>query len=192
MAIKKKSIANILSTKEEVELLTLLEKRFAANRNRHPKLTWTAVRNTLEQRTDCLWSLHQMEITGGEPDVVGYDEKTKNFLFMDCSAETPKGRRSLCYDKEGLESRKDFPPAGNAIDTAKEMGITLLTEEEYRYLQQFGPLDSKTSSWLLTPEAIRKHGGALFGDYRYAHVFIYHNGAQSYYAGRGFRGVLRV
>ncbi|WP_374757811.1 DUF4256 domain-containing protein [Telluribacter humicola] len=181
-----------LSPEERDELLRTLKTRFEKNRKRHEGLEWPQVQAKLEASPDKLWSLHLMESTGGEPDVVGQASQTGDYLFYDCSAESPKERRSVCYDLEGLESRKDHPPADNAVDMAAAMGIKLLTEEQYRELQLYGNFDMKTSSWLQTPAAIRKLGGALFGDRRYDHVFVYHNGAQSYYAARGFRGLLRV
>lgn len=181
-----------LAPNQKEELLNILKSRFENNTNRHENLEWKNVQAKLEANSEKLWSLQQMEETGGEPDVVGYDEATDEFIFFDCSAESPAGRRSTCYDLEGLESRKQHKPDHNAMDMATEMGVELLTEQQYRYLQKLGKFDTKTSSWLQTPEKIRKLGGALFGDYRYDHVFIYHNGAQSYYAARGFRGVLRV
>ncbi|MGV8837861.1 DUF4256 domain-containing protein [Cellvibrio sp.] len=173
-------------------LLTVLQSRFEKNMNRHKGLDWTKVQAKLEIDVKKLSSLNEMEATGGEPDVVGFDKKTGEFIFYDCSVETPKGRRSVCYDREGLESRKEHKPENNALDMAAAMGIELLTEEQYRDLQQLGEFDLKTSSWIQTPTAIRKLGGALFADRRYDCVFVYHNGAQSYYAVRGFRGVLRV
>lgn len=174
------------------ELLNTLKARFEQNMNRHKGLEWPKVQARLEANAEKLWSLHEMEITGGEPDVVGFDKKTGEYLFYDCSAESPKGRRSVCYDLEALESRKEHKPQNSAIGMAAEMGIKLLTETQYRELQQLGKFDSKTSSWVATPAGIREHGGAIFGDWRYGHVFIYHNGAESYYAARGFRGSLRV
>ncbi len=174
------------------ELLEVLEKRFAGNMNRHQDLSWEDVKSKLENASRKLSSLSEMEGTGGEPDVVGFDKDSNEFIFMDCSAESPAGRRSTCYDLEGLLSRKQHRPENNAVDMAAEMGIELLTEEEYRHLQQFGEFDAKTSSWLKTPKEIRELGGAIFGDFRYGKVFVYHNGAQSYYAARGFRGVLKV
>src|SRR5690606_26551507 len=162
------------------------------NRNRHTDLDWSRVREKLEANTDKLWSLHEMERTGGEPDIVDYDKNTDEYIFYDCSAESPKGRRSVCYDREALDARKEFKPENNAVGMAADMGIELLTEEQYRKLQKLGPVDTKTSSWLVTPPEIRKLGGALFGDFRYNTVFIYHNGVQSYYAARGFRGSVRV
>ncbi len=159
---------------------------------RHKGLAWTKVQESLVANTEKLWSLHEMESTGGEPDVVGHDKKTGEFVFYDCSEESPKGRRSICYDREGLESRKEHKPENNAIDMAAAMGVELVTEEQYRALQKLGVFDEKTSSWVKTPDDIRKLGGALFCDRRYGTVFVYHNGAQSYYAARGFRASLRV
>lgn len=181
-----------LLPEQREELLSTLKARFEKNRNRHTGLEWANIQAKLEANTEKLWSLHEMEKTGGEPDVVGYDKKTGEYLFYDCSAETPKGRRSICYDREALESRKENKPQNNAIDMASAMGIELLTEEQYRALQQLGNFDTKTSSWLKTPSEIRKLGGAIFADFRYGQVFVYHNGAESYYAVRGFRGQLRV
>jgi hypothetical protein len=182
----------MISEKEGAELLKVLKSRFEKHGNRHNGIEWSAVQARLEANREKLWSLQQMEATGGEPDVVGQDKKTGEYLFYDCSVESPKGRRSLCYDREALDSRKEFKPANNAVDMAAAMGIELLTEEQYRMLQELGKFDLKTSSWLQTPAAIRKLGGAIFADFRYDHVFIYHNGASSYYAARGFRGALRV
>jgi hypothetical protein len=181
-----------LFQKQQEELLQIVKARFEKNRNRHKNLEWEKVQAKLQANHEKLWSLYEMERTGGEPDVVGHDEKTGEYIFYDCSAETPKGRRSLCYDREALDSRKEFKPENSAIDLASEMGIEILTEEEYRELQQLGKFDTKTSSWILTPSDIRKLGGAIFADFRYNTVFIYHNGASSYYAVRGFRGKLRV
>ena len=181
-----------MKAKERDALLDILKARFEKNMNRHKGLAWDKVQAKLEANTKKLDALHEMEQTGGEPDVVGYDKKTGEYIFYDCSAETPKGRRSVCYDREGLESRKEHKPANNAIDMAAAMGIDLLTEEQYRELQQLGTFDTKTSSWLKVPPEIRKLGGAIFGDSRYGRVFVYHNGAQSYYSSRGFRGLLRV
>ena len=181
-----------MKAQERDELLRTLKTRFEKNMNRHKGLEWAKVQGRLETNAEKLQSLHEMERTGGEPDVVGHDEKTGEYIFYDCSAESPKGRRSVCYDREGLESRKENQPENNAIDMAAAMGIELLTEEQYRELQKLGELDVKTSSWVKTPSEIRKLGGALFCDRRYNHVFVYHNGAQSYYAARGFRGSLRV
>ena len=174
------------------ELLETLKARFEQNMNRHKGLSWADVEKKLSAKADKLSSLNKMEETGGEPDVVGQDKKMGEYRFVDCSAETPRGRRSLCYDREALASRKENKPKGNALDTAAAMGIEVLTEDEYRELQKLGPFDTKTSSWVMTPSAIRKLGGALFCDRRYDHVFVYHNGAESYYAARGFRGGLRV
>ncbi|HLL91182.1 MAG TPA: DUF4256 domain-containing protein [Tepidisphaeraceae bacterium] len=174
------------------DLLRTLEARFEAHAHRHKGIGWAAVRARLEASADKLRSLGEMEATGGEPDVVGHDRKTGEYLFVDCSAESPAGRRSLCYDREGLESRKEHRPAGSAVDVAAAMGVELLTEEQYRDLQALDPFDGKTSSWLKTPAGIRDLGGAIFGDLRFGRVFVYHNGAQSYYAARGFRGLLRV
>jgi len=173
-------------------LLELLKKRFENNTHRHKEIDWTNVRAKLLESPEKLWSLQEMENSGGEPDVVYYDQQKDEYLFVDCSPETPKGRRSLCYDRDALESRKDHPPKNSAIDLANEMGIELLTEEQYFQLQQIEELDLKTSSWIATPAEIRKLGGALFADRRYGRVFIYHNGAQSYYAVRGFRCCLRI
>ncbi len=181
-----------ISPEQIQELLGVLKARFEKNLNRHQDLKWDKVQAKLEANPDKLWSLYEMERTGGEPDVVAFDEKKGEFIFYDCSAESPAGRRSICYDLEGQESRKEFKPATNALDMANAMGIELLTEEQYRELQKLGKFDSKTSSWLKTPVEIRKFGGAIFGDFRYGHDFIYHNGVQSYYAARGFRGLLRV
>lgn len=181
-----------LSSEQSEKLLKTLEARFEENMHRHKGMAWAKVRAKLEAHPEKLWSLNEMERTGGEPDVVAFDKKSGEFVFHDCSPETPNGRRSVCYDREGLESRKEHRPANTAIDMATEMGIQVLSEDDYRALQKFGPFDEKTSSWLLTPPAIRQHGGAIFGDYRYGQVFIYHNGAQSYYAARAFRGSLRV
>lgn len=183
---------NKLSEEEGEALLKVLKDRFEKNKVRHKGIDWVDVQARLEGNREMLWSLQQMEITGGEPDVVGWDKKTGEYIFYDCSAESPKGRRSLCYDREALDSRKEFKPENNAIDMAAEMGIELLAEDQYRELQKLGKFDMKTSSWLQTPVAIRKLGGAIFADFRYDHVFIYHNGASSYYAARGFRGALRV
>ena len=180
-----------LSSEQRAELILLLKARFEQHLHRHKNLDWADVEARL-QRSEKLWSLHEMETTGGEPDVVDQDQQTGEFIFYDCASESPKGRRSCAYDREGLESRKEHRPKINAIDMAADMGIDILTEDQYRILQQLGNFDTKTSSWLKTPAVIRKHGGAIFGDFRYEHVFIYHNGAQSYYAARGFRGSLRV
>ncbi len=181
-----------LSAKQRAELLMVLSERFEANEKRHKGIRWADVEAKLLATPAALWSLSEMERTGGEPDVVGFDKKTGEFIFFDCSAESPTGRRSLCYDRDALEERKENKPKGNAVDVAAAMGIKLLTEEQYRELQKLGEFDLKTSSWLQTPVDIRKLGGAIFGDRRYDKVFVYHNGAQSYYAARGFRGSLRV
>ncbi|MBL7923469.1 MAG: DUF4256 domain-containing protein [Bacteroidia bacterium] len=174
------------------ELLNTLKKRFEQNMKRHPGMKWEQVLARLEKKADKLPALAAMENSGGEPDVIALDAKTGEYLFVDCSKESPAGRRSLCYDREGLESRKEHPPENTAIDLAAAMGIELLTEEQYSMLQQHDHFDLKTSSWLKTPAAVRKLGGAIFGDFRYGRVFVYHNGAQSYYAARGFRGLLKV
>jgi uncharacterized protein DUF4256 len=181
-----------LSPEQYSALLKALKIRFEKNMNRHKDLEWANVQAKLEATTEKLWSLHEMERTEGEPDVVGYDKKTNEYIFYDCSAESPKGRRSVCYDREALESRKEHKPQNSAVAMAAAMGITILTEDQYRELQQLGNFDMKTSSWIVTPSEIRKLGGAIFADYRYGNVFIYHNGADSYYAARGFRGWLRV
>jgi hypothetical protein len=181
-----------LSKKQREELLRILKARFEKNMDRHKSLEWAKVQAKLEANAGKLWSLNEMEKTGGEPDVVGHDKKTGEYIFYDCSAESPKERRSLCYDREALESRKENKPKGSALDMASAMGIELLTEEQYRELQKLGEFDTKTSSWVKTPSAIRKLGGALFCDRRYDTVFVYHNGAESYYAARGFRGLLKV
>jgi len=184
--------ARELSSKQREELFRTLKARFEKNRNRHKGLEWDKARAKLEANPGKLWSLHEMERTGGESDVVGHDKKTGEYIFYDCSAESPQGRRSVCYDREGLESRKEHRPENSAMDMAEAMGIEILTEEQYRALQTLGEFDTKTSSWVKTPAAIRKLGGALFCDRRYGHVFVYHNGAQSYYGARAFRGCLRV
>ena len=180
------------STKDREELLRALKARFEKNMSRHKGLDWANVQAKLEANAEKLWSLNEMERTGGEPDVVAHDKKTGEYVFYDCSAESPKGRRSVCYDREALESRKENKPEDNALGMAAGMGIELLTEEQYRELQKLGKFDTKTSSWVKTPADIRKLGGALFCDRRYDTVFVYHNGAESYYAARGFRGSLRV
>src|SRR2546426_8560642 len=180
-----------LSPKQREELLNTLKARFEKNMNRHKGLEWAKVQAKLEADTGKLWSLNEMERTGGEPDVVGFDKKTGEYIFYDCSAESPKGRRSVCYDREALEARKEHKPKDSAMDMAAAMGIDLLTEEQYRELQKLGEFDTKTSSWVKTPADIRKLGGALFCDRRFGRVFVYHNGAQSYYSGRAFRGSLR-
>ena len=181
-----------LSKKQHQEILGVLKARFAKNMPRHHGLEWAALEEKLLENPEKLRSLHEMETTGGEPDVIGQDDKTGEYIFYDCSAQSPAGRRSLCYDREALESRRENNPANNAIDMATAMGIELLTEGEYRNLQKLGTFDTKTSSWIKTPVAIRRLGGALFCDRRYDTVFVYHNGAESYYAARGFRGSLRV
>ena len=181
-----------LSKKQHEELLAALKARFEKNKDRHKGLEWAQVQRKLEANPQKLWSLHEMEKTGGEPDVVGHDMKTGEYIFYDCSPESPKGRRSFCYDRAALQSRKEFKPKNNALDSASAMGIELLSEEQYRELQKLGEFDAKTSSWVNTPSAIRKLGGALFCDRRFDTVFVYHNGAESYYAARGYRGWLRV
>jgi hypothetical protein len=180
-------------TKQQIEkLLILLEDRFEKNMHRHKGLKWADVLKRIEGKNKTLIALNAMEETGGEPDVVSYDKKSGEFIFIDCSAESPKGRRSICYDRKALNSRKEHKPANSAMDMAEEMGIEMLNEDEYRELQQFEKFDTKTSSWLKTPDAIRKLGGAIFADFRYGQVFVYHNGAESYYGARGFRGKLKV
>lgn len=183
---------NKLTASQSKELLDILKARFEKNAKRHKGIAWTDVESKLNKHAEKLWSLNEMEMTGGEPDVVGMDKKTGEYLFFDCAAESPKGRRSICYDHEALESRKEHKPANSAVNMAADMGIELLNEEQYRMLQTLGAFDLKTSSWIQTPDAIRKLGGAVFCDRRYDTVFLYHNGAESYYAARGFRGVLRV
>jgi hypothetical protein len=185
-------LAKGLSPDQHKKLLSLLKARFEKNVNRHKGFQWAKIQAKLEAKPEKLWSLNEMERTGGEPDVVGHDEKTDEYFFCDCSAESPNGRRSVCYDREGQEARKEFKPNRNATDMAAAMGIELLTEEQYRVLQELGNFDTKTSSWVKTPHVVRKLGGALFADRRYGRVFVYHNGAQSYYAVRGFRGSLKV
>ncbi len=181
-----------LSAEQQEELIKILKTRFEKNPKRHENIQWEDVLKKLKSNPAKLWSLNEMEKTEGEPDVVGYDNKTNEYLFIDCSAESPKGRRSLCYDRAALNSRKEHKPVNSAIDLANEIGIEILNEEQYRYLQTLGNFDLKTSSWIKTPDDIRKLGGALFCDRRYNTVFLYHNGAESYYAARGFRGILRV
>jgi hypothetical protein len=181
-----------LSPEHREELLSELKARFEENMNRHKGLEWAKVQAKLEANTKNLWSLSEMERTGGEPDVVGFDKKTGEYVFYDCSAESPKDRRSLCYDRQALDERKEHKPKNSAIDLAAAMGIELLTEEQYRELQKLGNFDSKTSSWITTPSEVRKLGGAIFADYRFGRIFVYHNGAESYYAARGFRGSLRI
>jgi hypothetical protein len=187
-----KSSKKALSKEQREDLLRTLKVRFEKNMNRHKGLEWAKVQAKLEASPEKLWSLNEMEITGGEPDVVRHDKSTGEYIFYDCSAETPKGRRSICYDGEALESRKEHKPKNSALDMAADMGVKILTEEEYRQLQELGDFDTKTSSWIQTPAKIRELGGALFCDRRYDHVFVYHNGAESYYAARGFRGALNV
>jgi hypothetical protein len=181
-----------LSSKQSEELLKTLKARFEKNMTRHKGFEWNKIQEKLKANQKKLWSLHVMEATGGEPDVVDFDKKTGEYIFFDCSSESPNGRRSICYDHEALEKRKEHKPADSAMNMAADMGIEVLTEEKYRELQQLGSFDTKTSSWIITPPAIRKLGGALFCDRRYNTVFLYHNGAESYYAARGFRGSLRV
>ncbi|MGE6541121.1 DUF4256 domain-containing protein [Bacillus luti] len=183
---------NVLPVEQREELIKVLQARFEKNMNRHEGFEWAKVEEKLTTNNEKLWSLNEMEVTGGEPDVVGYDKEKDEYIFCDCSKESPKGRRSLCYDLEALEARKKHKPENNAIDVAAAMGIELLTEEQYRELQQLGDFDMKSSSWVQTPSDIRELGGALFCDYRFGHVFVYHNGADSYYAARGFRGSLKV
>ncbi len=183
---------NELSKDQVDNLIYLLKTRFEKNKNRHQGIKWVDVESKLISNTEKLWSLNEMENTGGEPDVVSFESKNAEFIFIDCSAETPKGRRSLCYDRDALNARKEFKPANSALDLALEMGIEILNEHKYRELQKLGIFDTKTSSWIQTPAEIRKLGGALFCDRRYNHVFVYHNGAESYYAARGFRGLLKL
>jgi Protein of unknown function (DUF4256) len=187
MAAKKK-----LSKDQQKELLQTLKERFEKNKQRHKGIEWASIQAKLEASAEKIWSLNEMETTGGEPDVIGMDKKTGDYFFCDCAAESPAGRRSICYDRKALDSRKENKPKNSALDMAAEMGIELLTEEQYRELQQLGKFDTKTSSWIQTPAAIRQLGGALFCDRRYDTIFLYHNGAESYYAARGFRGLLRV
>ena len=189
---KTKSNKKKLSPEQSEELLSVLKARFEKNMNRHKGIEWAKVEAKLKANPEKMWSLDDMETTGGEPDVVAHDKKTGGYIFYDCSAESPKGRRSFCYDHEALESRKENKPGNSAIGMADEIGIEILTEEEYRDLQKLGKFDTKTSSWVKTPSEIRKLGGAIFCDLRYDHIFTYHNGAESYYAARGFRGSLRV
>jgi hypothetical protein len=181
-----------LSADQQDALLKVLQIRFEKNMQRHEGLDWNKIQSKLEANPDKLWSLDEMERTEGEPDVIGFDKKTNEYLFADCSAESPKGRRSVCYDHEALEKRKEHKPQNSAINMAEEMGIEILNEEQYRQLQQLGKFDAKTSSWIKTPSEIRKLGGAVFCDFRYDTVFLYHNGADSYYAARGFRGILKL
>jgi Protein of unknown function (DUF4256) len=189
-----KAIKKELSPKQRAKLLSTLKTRFEKNMNRHKGIEWAKVQEKLESNSNVekLWSLNEMEKSGGEPDVVSYDKKTGEFVFYDCSPESPVGRRSFCYDKEALNSRKENKPKNSAMGMAAEIGVELLTEEQYRELQQLGNFDTKTSSWIKTPANIRKLGGAIFADYRYGQVFVYHNGAESYYAARGFRGALKI
>lgn len=187
MGIKKE-----LSKENKVEIIKILKERFEKNTNRHENLKWSDIEMKLEEYPEKTWTLNQMELTGGEPDVVGYNKDTNEYFFYDCAAESPSGRRSCCYDREALDKRKENKPKNNAIDFATELGIELLDEGQYRDLQKLGNFDNKTSSWIATPEPIRKLGGAIFADFRYGAVFVYHNGAESYYAGRGFRGSLKL
>ena len=187
-----RKLENDLSPEQCVELLRVLKARFEKNMNRHKGFEWTKVRAKLEGNSEKMWSLNEMERTGGEPDVVSYDKKTGEYIFYDCSAESPKGRRSICYDREAQDARKSFKPENNAIDMAAAMGIEILAEEQYRELQKIGNFDTKTSSWVKTPSDIRELGGALFADRRYGKVFVYHNSASSYYSARAFQGSLRV
>ncbi len=182
----------MLSPEQHEEILRTLKARFEKNMNRHKELEWANVQTKLETNTEKLWSLFEMERTGGEPDVIDHDKQAGEYIFYDCSVESPKGRRSVCYDREALDSRKEHKPKNSAIDMAADMGIEILTEEQYREMQRLGNFDTKTSSWVKTPDNIRKLGGAIFCDRRYDTVFVYHNGAESYYAARGFRGSLRV
>lgn len=189
---KGKITKNVLTPKQSAELLGILKTRFEKNKNRHKGVDWANVQARLESNLEKLWSLSEMEKTGGEPDVIGVDKKTGVYIFCDCSPESPAGRRSLCYDRAAWQSRKEYKPKSNAVDMAAAMGVELLSEEKYRVLQKVGTFDAKTSSWIQTPADIRKRGGALFCDFRYGQVFVYHNGAESYYAARGFRGMLKV
>lgn len=189
---KKKDSARQLAPEQKKAILDILQDRFEQHMHRHEELTWTSVLKKLEADDEKLWSLNEMETTGGEPDVISCDQKENKYLFCDCSKESPKGRRSVCYDREALDSRKKYKPETNALDMAQAMGIELLTEEQYHTLQKLEKVDTKTSSWIQTPGEIRKLGGALFGDHRYGRMFVYHNGAESYYAARGFRGTLKV
>lgn len=182
----------LLAPAQTEELVQILKRRFEKNMHRHPDLEWKPLEAKLRKSKKKLWSLQEMEATGGEPDVISYDEKKQEYIFCDCSPESPKDRRSLCYDHEALESRKENRPQGSAVEMAAAMGIELLSEEQYRQLQKLGQFDTKTSSWIKTPDSIRELGGAIFADFRYGQVFVYHNGASSYYAARGFRGCLRV
>lgn len=186
------TIKRQLGPEQRETLLQTLKARFEQHMNRHPDMNWADVLGRLEEQSDKQWSLNEMEQTGGEPDVIGVDSETGELLFVDCSPESPSGRRSVCYDHQALETRKQHKPANSAVGMAEDMGIDLLTEEQYHALQKVGPFDQKTSSWLKTPPEVRKKGGAIFGDYRFGRVFIYHNGADSYYGARGFRGMLKV
>ena len=190
--MKKANPDTEVSPAQRAELLAALHARFAEHKHRHPGITWADVRARLEANPDRIWSLNEMERTGGEPDVVGQDQETGEYVFFDCAAESPKSRTSLCYDQEALETRKEHKPKGSATEMAAAMGVELLTETQYQELQKLGPVDTKSSSWLKTPPEMRQLGGALFGDRRFNRVFFYHNGAESYYSGRGFRGALRV
>ena len=190
--MKNTPVQKTLSPKQRVELIQVLKSRFEKNMRRHAGLEWGNVQARLESATDKLWSLHEMEHTGGEPDVMDHDKKTGRYVFCDCSAQSPKGRVSLCYDREALDSRKEHKPKSSAMELAAAMGIEVLTEEQYHALQQVGEFDTKSSSWVKTPAEIRRLGGAIFGDRRFGRVFIYHNGAESYYSGRGFRGRVEV
>jgi hypothetical protein len=181
-----------LSSNQATEIIQILKSRFEKNMKRHKEIDWERVQAKLKSNSHKLWSLYQMEESGGEPDIIDFDKKSGEFIFCDCATESPSGRRSLCYDREALDSRKENKPAGNAIDSAEQMGIELLSEDQYRQLQKLGIFDAKTSSWIKTPDEIRKLGGSLFCDFRYGKVFVYHNGAQSYYAARGYRGILKV
>jgi hypothetical protein len=192
--MKSKTQASVkeLTAEQSEKLLDVLKNRFEKNTKRANDLDWTKIQHKLEKNPEKLWSLWQMEATGGEPNVLAYDSQTDAYLFYDCSPESPKGRRSICYDRQALESRKEHKPQNSALDMAADMGVELLSEAQYRELQKYGPFDTKTSSWVKTPDEIRKLGGALFCDYRYQTVFVYHNGADSYYAARGFRALLRI
>lgn len=182
----------VISSQQQEELISILKIRFEENMNRHSDLDWSKIQAKLLEKTEKIWSLYEMESTGGEPDVIAFDKNTNEYIFYDCSQESPKGRRSICYDREALESRKQYKPENSALDMAGDMGVEILSEEEYRKLQHLGEFDTKTSSWLKTPSEIRALGGAIFGDFRYKTVFIYHNGAESYYAARGFRASLKL
>lgn len=190
--VEKNDTSFQLDPEQKKSILAILENHFEQHMHRHKELAWTSVLEKLEGDDEKLWSLNEMESTGGEPDVIGFDREENKYLFCDCSAESPKGRRSVCYDREALEARKKYKPETTAVDMAQAMGVELLTEEQYLTLQQLEKIDTKTSSWIQTPADIRKRGGALFGDHRYGRTFIYHNGAESYYAARGFRSILKV